>query len=406
MRQYAAPLEPSDQEIETALRRAYEADTAPVSPERILELNQHALTYYMRCFPDSWAQAHLAERLHQDLTSDPQILPGYAPAGWTNLVNHLRRHGVSDLELTESGLASTTRDGRLIDRFRDRLILPITRTGRDATIETIGFVARANPHLNATQAGPKYLNTPDNPLFHKGAQLYVAGHDALAANATPVLVEGPMDAIAVSVASRGEYVGVASLGTSLTEEQARSLAVGAHGSGHEPVLAFDADDAGRRATHRGYWLLAQHGVSPNTVHLRPGSDPADILTIHGPGVLCEALTEQTALAADLIQEHLTEGEPIDAVQRAIAILATAAPDTWHEQLHEIATRTQVSDLAARRLLAKQACHWRAAPRAIALDAPDPRTGADALTARQSMKSRVPEQPPPNALPPRTPTARR
>jgi DNA primase len=73
----------------------------------------------------------------------------------------------------------------------------------------LGFVGRRNPHQEGVDAGPKYLNTPDTALFHKGAQLHIVREDLLAAGATPVLVEGPMDALAVTIAGQGQFVGVA-----------------------------------------------------------------------------------------------------------------------------------------------------------------------------------------------------
>ncbi|MFK5165206.1 hypothetical protein ACI3QP_12115, partial [Propionibacterium freudenreichii] len=92
------------------------------------------------------------ERLGVDLAGHPTIQPGHAPAGWTNLANRLRRHGVTDLEMLTAGLVKPASTGRLIDRFRDRLTLPIT----DQDGHILGFVARANPTIPADQAGPKY----------------------------------------------------------------------------------------------------------------------------------------------------------------------------------------------------------------------------------------------------------
>src|SRR5690606_24815955 len=114
-------------------------------------------------------------------------------------------------------------------------------------------------HSDHTGGGPKYLNTPDTVLFHKGAQLYTAGTPALLREgALPVLVEGPLDALAITTANAngegGRFLGLAPLGTSLTEEQAHQLASLAHEGGTSPVVAADSDPAGQRATQRAYWL--------------------------------------------------------------------------------------------------------------------------------------------------------
>ncbi|MBC7551612.1 MAG: toprim domain-containing protein [Cellulomonas sp.] len=250
-RAHATTLPPTDRMIDTQAAREFDAAMAPVSPARILELNRLATDFYVGQFPGSWAQHYLAERLRTDVTGDRYVLPGYAPAGWTQLVDHLRRHGVTDLELTESGLASVARTGRLIDRFRDRLIFPITRLSADGELEPLGFVGRRHPEASDQNGGPKYLNTPDTPLFHKGAQLFTASRE-LSRGATPVLVEGPLDALAVTLVGQGRFVGVAPLGTSLTEDQAAHLAAICARMGVSPIVATDADPAGQIAAQRHY----------------------------------------------------------------------------------------------------------------------------------------------------------
>jgi DNA primase len=131
-------------------------------------------------------------------------------------VDHLGGRGVTDDELLETGLATRARTGTLIDRFRDRAILPITEQH-----QILGFVARRHPDLtNDDRRGPKYLNTADTVLFHKGAQLHGAIPELLDLGAVPVLVEGPFDALAVTLARQGRYVGVAPWNR-LTDEQAR-----------------------------------------------------------------------------------------------------------------------------------------------------------------------------------------
>ena len=102
---------------------------SPVTRERMVKINQLTQAFFSRAFPDSWAQDYLIDRLNVDLTDHPTVLPGYAPAGWTHLVHHLRRLGVTDQEMITAGVARTASTGRLIDAFRDRLMLPITHDG-------------------------------------------------------------------------------------------------------------------------------------------------------------------------------------------------------------------------------------------------------------------------------------
>lgn len=202
VRQTLGPLPPTDADHERAYQRALALDACPVTRERLVAVNELTCQYYQRQFPGSWGQSYLTGRLRTDLTGHPDYRPGQAPDGWTALIDHLRKRGVTDEELTIAGLATRARTGQLIDRFRNRIVLPITHNG-----DILGFIGRRHPdRTDANHAGPKYLNTPDTPLFHKGAQLYGADH---LPSATPVIVEGPFDAIAITLVGAGQYVGVA-----------------------------------------------------------------------------------------------------------------------------------------------------------------------------------------------------
>ena len=273
-----------------------------------------------------WAGPYLRDRLRTDQTPTGA---GYAPPGWTHLTTHLRRHGVTDDEMLAAGLVTRARTGTLIDRFRDRLVLPIT-----AEDTVVGFVARRHPDADDSR-GPKYLNTPTTALFHKGEVLYGVDQQLINAGATPVLVEGPLDALAVTSAGRGRYLGVAPLGTSLTETQARLLAT-LH---PEPIVATDADPAGRAAAERAYWLLTQHAVSPRSVALPDGSDPADILHRCGPEALAASVNSAHPLAQDLIDARLAHASGPTSVKDLAAVIAADAPSRWLTQARDLTART-------------------------------------------------------------------
>lgn len=321
------PLEPSEAAVTRMLARAAAWDSCPVSEARLLLVNELTARYYTAQLPDSWAQRHLAERFGPatDLT---RFRPGYAPPGWTNLVTHLRRRGVTDEEMTTAGVATVASTGRLIDRFRDRVVLPITRGGH-----VLGFVGRRHPER--PDAGPKYLNTAETALFNKGAQVF--GIDQHTDGAVPVLVEGPMDAIAVTT-TNGRYTGLAPLGTSLTEEQATHLAqLHPH-----PVVATDADLAGQLAAERAYWLLTPRGTDPHILNLPPGSDPADLHTQHGPAALLDALAAAAPLGEHLLEERLANLPSHRALPEAAEVLAARPPHVWADGLHRIAEALAVS----------------------------------------------------------------
>ena len=223
------------------------------------------------------ASSYFSQRFGQDLAGDPRFRIGHAPAGWTSLVSALRKQGFDTAELLAAGVATTTRQGTVIDRFRDRAILPITHEG-----VIVGFVGRRHPDAGDDH-GPKYLNSPASALFAKRDVLY--GHHLLHGTATPVIVEGPMDAIAVTLAGHGAFVGVAPLGTALTPEQTLLLR-----DGPTPLIATDADNAGHVAAENTFWLLAQHRLDPRRLLLPAGGDPAQLLEQHGPDALHDALT--------------------------------------------------------------------------------------------------------------------
>lgn len=368
-------MSPSEATIQAQVARAIEADLSGVTPERIAALNELAADYYQRSLPGSWAQAYLCERLAgTDLTGHSEVRPGYAPSGWTALSDHLGGQGATDEELLAAGLATTTRDGRLIDRFRDRLILPITRpsthagAGNDGA-QVLGFVARRHPNFTDTTGGPKYLNTPDTVLFHKGAQLYTAGtEDLLHGGAVPVLVEGPLDALAITTATRGRQVGLAPLGTALTEEQAHQLAALSHGNGAAPVVAADADLA-----ERAYWLLTQHGLTPQTVTWQAGSDPADTLARTGPDGLRQALEATSPLSQLLLTDNLAqEVAGLEALRRAAAVVAAGPPDGWDAGTQQVADAMNLPLPVVRRELAKALRERAHDPRAVTLAHSRPR----------------------------------
>ena len=302
----AGPPEQSDADVNRMFTRAIAWQECPISRDRMIEINQRA-RLLPQPVPVLLGHQYLADRFGQDLTDDLRFRPGQAPAGWTGLISHFRSRGVTGEEMTAAGVATVARTGRLIDRFRDRVMFPIIHNG-----ETLGFVGRRHPDLTDTdRGGPKYLNTADTPLFHKGAQLFGANEVNVAAGGVPVIVEGPMDAIAVTLASGGRYIGVAPLGTSLTAEQASELAR----LGKNPIVATDADIAGRVAAERDFWILTTYRLDPRYALLPEGSDPADLLALNGPAALTTVLDQARPLGERLIDERLTSLPPDQAQLR-------------------------------------------------------------------------------------------
>ncbi|MDQ1538431.1 MAG: hypothetical protein QOE58_2824 [Actinomycetota bacterium] len=347
-------------DTERQLVEANRWDHALVPEARLLELNEMAAAFFTDGYADSWGPQYVTSRIGTDLTDHPTFRPGYAPAGWTNLTDHLRRLGASDEEILAAGLARVASTGNIIDQFRDRLIMPIRNRG-----EIHGFIGRRNPNADDDgKAGPKYLNTAQTDLFDKSAQLFglCEGRTELDSGATPVLVEGFFDAIAVSVAGDGRYVGVAPLGTSFTQAQANQLRpyIGPERPG--VIVATDADLAGEVAAQRAFWMLTARGDTPLHMAIWDGQDPAEILELAGPEALQARLNNAAPLARHLLDErlnHLT-GAP-QLLPDCAAVIAAQPPHTWVQQIEYLTARTIPGPGVVRQEVANAAQRWTIDP---------------------------------------------
>jgi len=289
----------------------------------------------------SAARAALDERA-MPLAAVTAYQLGLAPASWTALTDHLRSHGYDDQQLLDSGLALRSRRGTLVDRFRDRLIFPV----HDGAGDVVGFLGRA---LNPDERTPRYLNTPETALYRKREVLYGLGTEgtraALAAGAHPVLVEGAFDAIAVTCAGAGRYVGVAPSGTSLTQDQVEALHAVVPLHDREVVVGFDGDAAGRAAAVRSYDVLRERGAWPLHLPLPEGQDPASLSQSSGPEALRLGLDAAQPLADLVIDERLArwadkvqwgEGR-IGSMRAAAPVIAVLPADQALRQVRRVAS---------------------------------------------------------------------
>ncbi|MFI0371498.1 toprim domain-containing protein [Actinomadura sp. 1N219] len=255
----------------------------------------------------SWVPGYLAGRgFPPGVQRRWQI--GCAPAGPHALTEHLRTLGHGDEDIAAAGLARPGGGaGRLRDTFRDRAMFAI-RTPDGAIAGFIGRRRDGGP-------GPKYLNGPDTPLFHKGELLYGLheARDRLAAGARPVLVEGPLDAIAVTMAGPAEYAAVATCGLALTAAQLDALAEVADLATAGVLVALDGDPAGRSGTVRAWERLAGVGGPVETAGLPDDLDPAGLLQAEGRAAVLHALRTRTPLIDTVVDA---------AVERAGGTLAT------------------------------------------------------------------------------------
>jgi DNA primase len=231
------------------------------------------------------ARQYLTSRQVTMETAEVQGL-GYAPGGRVFL-DAMKGLGVREEVLLEAGLIVKREDGTLVPRFRGRLLFPI----HDLRSRVVGFSGRI---LGTGE--PKYLNSPDTPIFHKGKLLYnlhVAKHGMRKAERA-ILVEGQFDVLRLTLAGFEEVV--APLGTGLTGDQAELL------QRHAPqvILLYDSDDAGLRATFRAGDELLRHKLRVSVATLPEGEDP-DTLVQRGGAAALEGILKQ---AIDVLERKI------------------------------------------------------------------------------------------------------
>ena len=190
---------------------------------------------------------------------------GFAPNEWTAMTDAMRAKGYTDEELRDSGLVSE-KNGRIYDRFRNRLMFPII----DVRGNVIGFGGRV-----MDDSTPKYLNSPETLIFNKRKNLFALNLAKKSKLGYLILVEGYMDAVALH--QYGFDCAVASLGTSLTEEHAVLLSRYTE----QVVLIYDGDEAGQRATRRAIPMLEKAGLQVKVLQMKDAKDPDEYLKKFG-----------------------------------------------------------------------------------------------------------------------------
>ena len=257
------------------------------------------------------ARGYLADR-GLDSATQLKFRLGYATNERFALKEHLGSHGIPVEDMVEAGLLVSGDDIPLpFDRFRDRVMFPIT----DLRGRVIAFGGRALEK----DAQAKYLNSPETPLFHKGATLYniAAARQAAHDGAQIIVVEGYVDVIAMVTA--GFAATVAPLGTALTEDQLALLWKMAD----EPVLCFDGDNAGLRAAYRAVELAMPRlkpGKSLKFALLPQGQDPDDLVRSAGRDAVNDVIGAARPLAG-MLWARETEGHTFDSPERRAALEA-------------------------------------------------------------------------------------
>ncbi len=348
---YKVPLEVVEEDSRAAAERERR--------ERLLELLERAATFYVRMLWESdeaaGAREYLAGRgLEEAVLRGFRV--GYAPSAWDKLLLVARRARFGDREIYEAGLSQKGREGRTYDRFRRRIMFPLAdRRGR-----VLGFGARA---LGSDQQ-PKYLNTSENELFHKGRQLFGAdvARAAAAKAGQTIVCEGYTDVIALHQAGLPNTVGI--MGTALTEQQVEALA----GLAPTVVLALDADSAGQEAMLRAARVAAGRRLELRVAPLPVGSDPADLVQRDGAEAVAALMASSVPLVRFQVQRTLdtadlsgAEGKDrtIDALRPVFAGLAQSV--MRQELLGLVAARLDLTDALVADLLSRPGGGSRSSP---------------------------------------------
>ena len=191
---------------------------------------------------------------------------GFAPEGWSNLLDTMTKKGYTKEELLDAGLVLKSQKGSLYDRFRNRLMFPII----DIRGNVIGFGGRV-----MDDSKPKYLNSPETVIFNKRKNLFALNVAKKSTQGRIILTEGYMDAITLH--QYGFDCAVASLGTALTEEHAQLLAKYTN----QVVLTYDGDEAGQNATRRAIPMLEKAGLQVKILRMQGAKDPDEFLKKFG-----------------------------------------------------------------------------------------------------------------------------
>ncbi len=286
---------------------------------RLLAANQAAAAYFVQQLAGEeggTARSFLAERGF-DAAACERFGVGYAPRGWDGLSKHLAAQGFTRQELAQAGLVSEGQRG-VYDRFRGRVIWPI----RDTSTQVIGFGAR---RLYDDDNGPKYLNTPETPVYQKSRVLY--GLDlakrAISRGHRAVVVEGYTDVMACHLA--GEETAVATCGTAFGKEHITVLRrIMGDDAAAEVVFTFDPDEAGQKAALRAFSDEKLFSAQTYVAVAPDGLDPADLRLHRGDEAVRELFTRKVPLFEFALRQAIGRFD-LNSVEGRLSALRAAAP---------------------------------------------------------------------------------
>ena len=250
------------------LDNSFEDNKRAILKSKVYEINEITAKFYHENLykPTSKEAQEYIKKRKLDNRTLKSFLIGYS-GNFDELYQLLKQKGFSEEEILSSSLVNKTDNGKFIDRFRKRLMIPI----QDAAGKFIAFGGRV-----LDDSKPKYINSPENIVYSKGRNLFGLNIAKKGDTKKIIIVEGYMDAI--SLYQRGITNVVASLGTSLTEQQGRLL----RKNSEQVIIGYDADGAGQAATLRGLEILQNMGCDIRVLQIYGAKDPDEFIIKYGP----------------------------------------------------------------------------------------------------------------------------
>lgn len=234
--------------------------------EVLYEINKAAAQFFYDNLKDGESAVRYLKGRFLSGADAKRFFLGYAKDSWDSLFTYLKQLGYKESDILSAGLIKSSENGKYYDAFRNRVMFPIFDTrGR-----TIGFGGRV-----LDDSKPKYLNSPDSPVFNKSRNLYFLNTARKSGSDFVILVEGYMDVI--TLAKNGYLNTVATLGTALTAQQAKLIA----DDFKEVVICYDSDSAGRKATERAITILREHEIKISVLNLKDKKDPDEYINAYG-----------------------------------------------------------------------------------------------------------------------------
>jgi len=303
----------------------------------LYEINMQAAEFFYSNLKDAPNAVEYLKRRTLTGGDAKKFFIGYSKDSWDALFNHLKKKGYTESDILSAGLIKSSENGKYYDAFRGRVMFPIF----DTRNRVIGFGGRV-----LDDSKPKYLNSPDSPVFSKSRNLYFLNAARRTGKDFAILVEGYMDVI--SLAKNGFANTVATLGTALTSSQAKLIGA----DFKEVAICYDSDEAGQKATVRAITILRQQDIKISVVNLNGKKDPDEYINSFGVTRFNNALSKRKTdmmYLIDILESKYDITQNSERVSYISEVLdyfkLIRNPVELDVYVEELSTRTKVSSNA-------------------------------------------------------------